>query len=78
MSIKSSLGKLPRTGRPRKETVKSMIPVTIHLPDGREYTVKDILTKPRDRRSYNLQTGMEFGPRTKRKIAKGVDTETKE
>jgi len=73
MSIKSSLGKLPRIGRPRKETVKSVIPATIHLPDGREYAVKDILTKPRDRRSYNLKTGMEFGPRTKRKIAKGVD-----
>lgn len=53
-------------------------PTSIKLPDGREIAVKDILIGPRDRRSYNLQTGMEFGPRTRSKIAKPVDTRRKE
>ena len=53
-------------------------PTSIKLPDGREIAVKDILIGPRDRRSYNLQNGMEFGQRIKRKIAKSVDTRRKE
>ena len=74
MSIPSSLGKLPRIGRPRRESTRSLVPDRIRLPDGREYLVRDLLTRPRNRTSYNLRTGMEFGPRTKRKIAKDVDT----
>lgn len=78
MSYKSPLGQLPVKRRKYTECTRSIIPETIRLPDGREVAVKDILTRPRDRRSYNLQTGMEFGLRTRRKIAKPVDTDDKE
>lgn len=58
---------------PRLET-----PKTITLPDGREIATAELLIKPTNRRSYNLRTGMEFGEKTKRKIAKPIDTQTKE
>jgi len=74
MSFKSPLAKLPVKRKKYAECTRPIIPEVIRLPDGREIPVKDILTKPRDRRSYNLKTGMEFGQRTKRKIAKPVDT----
>ena len=74
MSIPSSLGKLPRIGRPRREYTRSLVPETIRLPDGREYLVRDLLTRPRNRTSYNLRTGTEYGSRTRGKIAKDVDT----
>lgn len=48
-------------------------PEHIRLPDGRVIAVKDLVGKPRDRRSYNLRTGMEHGQHLKRKIAKPVD-----
>ena len=53
-------------------------PTSIKLPDGREIAVKDRLIGPRDRRSYNLQTGTSVVSRTRSKIAKPVDTGRKE
>jgi hypothetical protein len=64
-------------GMPRHVPVaKIRIPDVIRLPDGREVAVRDLVLKQRDRRSYNLRTGTEYGSRTRRKITKGVDTET--
>lgn len=78
MSYKSPLGQLPVKRRKYTECTKSIIPETIRLPDGREFGVKELLNQPRNRRSYNLQTGRESGLRTPRKIAKPVDTNDKE
>lgn len=57
---------------------KLVTPKTITLKDGRVFATKDLLVKPRDRASYNLRTGVEYRERGKRKIAKTIDTQTKE
>ena len=64
----------PQRRRRPAEATRSIIPERICLHDGREFLVRDLLVKPRDRRSYNLKTGQEFGQRIKRKITKDVDT----
>jgi len=78
MPIKSQRHDLPVKRRKYTEWTRSIIPDVIRLPDGREVAVKDILTRPRNRRSYNLKTGMEFGQRIRRKIAKPVDNTPEE
>ena len=78
MTYKSPLGRLPKT-RSVTEARRDIVPDVIRLPDGREFLTRDILVKPRDRVSYNLRAGIEFGHRFKRKMAKNpVDTEPKE
>ena len=68
----------PQRRRRPAEATRSIIPERICLRDGREFLVRDLLVKPRDRRSYNLQTGTSVVSRTRSKIAKPVDTGRKE
>lgn len=74
MSYKSPRDKLLRPRGRNAEQTRAIIPEVIRLPDGREFLTRDILVKPRDRLSYNLRTGTEYGLRTRRKIAKKIDT----
>lgn len=54
MTIKSPLGRVARSGR-TTEARRPIIPDTIRLPDGREYSIKDLL-QPRGRAEvYNLR-----------------------
>ena len=57
MTDKSPLARLPTAGGTTPESTKTIVPETIRLPDGREFRVRDILVKPRNKVSYNLRTG---------------------